>query len=173
LRLIPEEVIAADPRMQSQFTLRDEDHDSDHLLSIQEWVDQSGSRYRTARSYISVFQRRYQSDFRRLALDDRETQRAMESLFYRWAQQKDAVNESATTHELAAIRRLFTIADDASLVGFGLFVDEDLVGFLVCERRQSEYASAHYWRVTGPTAASIAICSTGAVRSFRQKDFRS
>lgn len=146
LRLVPEDVVALDPRVRMLFTVRDEAYDRDHVLSIPEWVTLPGSRYRTVRNHINAFHRRYQAEFRRLALTDPETQRAIHHLFCRWARQKDAVGAPATVHELAAIERLFMIADDARVLGYGLFLGDVMIGFLICERRPGPYAVAHYWK---------------------------
>lgn len=146
LRLVPEEVLAADARLIGRFVLHPEDHDSDHVLSIPDWVTLQGSAYQTIRNHISAFRRRHRSEFCRLDLSDPAIQVAMEELFWRWAQQKNAVELPATWHELVAIRRLFMIAGEARLVAFGVRADDRLIGFLVCECWSPGWAIAHYWK---------------------------
>lgn len=170
LRLIPHAVIEADPAFMSQFAVR-EDIDSDYLLSTLEWANLEGSRYRDARKQVRAFQDRYEYTFRRLDLESPDDHSSIEDLHGRWAQQKEVGDEAATANELSALQRLLAVADDRSLVGFGLFSRNSLVGFLLCEYRSSGNVFGHFWKADRTFRGAQRFVLHLACREFSRAGF--
>lgn len=173
LKLVPEAVIAAEPRLQQLLTVEEDRDNFDYVYPVADWVSLVGPPFQPHRRKIARCRRRAALDFRLLDPRDAADQRAMIALFHRWAAQKPAPDGDDHRQELAAFRRLFVLDEDVHLIGCGLFDGADLVGFSVSEGLPgSDYAVAHFQKTDRSYVGLTALLLHEESRVVRDRGHR-
>lgn len=147
LKLIPEDNIKNDIDSLRNYYQIDEDRDNfDYIYSIQDWAELSWSKFHTKRHESTHFISTYQnSKFTKLDLSNEKIQQQINNLFLVWSKQKKSSQD--TENELNAIKNLFIAAKHYNYLALGVYIEENLIAFSVCELLPDKYAMSHFGKV--------------------------
>jgi hypothetical protein len=144
LELIPEEV-ATTLRLVDDLQVIEDIDNHDYVISINEVSAHHGKRFESIRYACNRFERKYGEhvDFGALDIENVQTQDEMKKVFL-----SRELGKSANDHiaELAALGRLFENAKHYELGAFGLWHLRKLIGFIVYEPLEGEWALGHFWK---------------------------
>lgn len=145
LRLVPQDVVDAGG-LRNRLSVV-EDHGSfDYVLSIDDWVDLRGGKFRNKRNRIHQAERVHGPDFLPADLESAQFREDAVSLFLHWSHRRGRFGLDGTANELMAIRRAFQLHDEPGIVCFGMFVDGAMRGFSINEVLHDGYAMGHFWK---------------------------
>jgi hypothetical protein len=123
------------------------EHD-DYVLSTASWSTLAGGQFRNKRNEISKLERSHSPVCRQIDLGDPSVQQAISDVYGRWLVQRERAGAGLpeSTSESVALRRIFSLDRPGDLLGFGLFVDGEIVAYSINERLGRGYAMGHYWK---------------------------
>ncbi len=139
LKLIPEVVLKADPKLLEEFDIEEDRDNFDYIYLLEEAKDFKGNKHRDKRNFINRFKRLYESSHKLLDLSDPKIQKEMLNLFYHWQKLKGR-EKADVENELLAIQKILKFAKDLRLIVVGLYVGKKLVGFSINEVLEDGYA---------------------------------
>jgi len=105
-----------------------------------------GGRFRNKRNAVSALERRHAPEFRPLDLRSRRVQQDIIRGFLLWSDKRQRFGLGETRNELLALRRIFTIPDDSGLMSFGVYSEDELLGFSINQLLPNNYAMGHFWK---------------------------
>ena len=144
LRSIHEDIIlhSESTELKNMFNIqRDPDYD-DYVLDLATIPTLKGRRYSDRRREIHTFKHHYPAhSFKTLDLKNIHIQNQMLELFTLWEVQN---SPKVNLMESEAFRRILSNQLELQLDGFGLYVEDKLVGFMICEPIDSTYIMSHY-----------------------------
>lgn len=146
LQAIPDVVIDQGDELGDHLEAVEDTHNSDYLLSVEEWAEMAGSRFKNKRNAINKLERNYTPDLRLLDVRDAAIRADMMRLCALWAEQRGRSAEE-TQPEFGAIRNVLELGrhdPHHRLSVFGAFIDGSLVGFSVNEILPNGYALGHF-----------------------------
>ncbi len=146
LQAVPDVVVDSGAGFGGALIVEEDVQNSDYLLSVDEWAEMAGGRFRNKRNAIHRLERNHQPRLVMLDLQDDATRRQMIELCYRWAEQRNRTPEE-TGPEFNAIESLLDLAQEIDLnhlVVPGVYVGDQLVGFSVNEILPDGYALGHF-----------------------------
>jgi len=129
LRLIPETVIEADPRLSTRFSVMADPDNFDYVFSVHDWAQFPTPRFRVHRKQVSKCRKHAHLDFRSFDPKGPPGEKAILDLFNRWVEQKEASVRGDTEQERTALHRIIELTGDNTLAASGFFDGERLVGF--------------------------------------------
>ncbi len=141
IRLLPESSLGSIHPDKFQITEDPDNHD--YILSIDRLLQFHGSRLKPNRNLVTRFKKSYQSSTRLLDLTDPSTKKMLIEFFLAWAKRKDLPDEQIE-NEFNAMSRALEFASVKKLLGVGIFVENELAGFTICERLAGPYAMLHF-----------------------------
>lgn len=139
LKLIPEVTVKAEPELIDRFDIQEDRDHFDYIYSIQEAIDLKGNRYGSKRNFVNRFKKLYESDHMLIDLSDPKTQKQILGLYQIW-KSKSAKDPMEIKNELLAIKNLFKLAKNPSLVNIGIYIQHKLIGFSINEILSNGYA---------------------------------
>jgi hypothetical protein len=145
LRYVPE-IAAIDDSLQESLDVSEDPGSFDYVLSVREWTEMRGGRFRNKRNAVNVLERRHAPEFRTLDLRSRRVQQDIIRVFLLWSDKRQRFGLGETRNELLALRRIFTIPEDSGLISFGVYSDEELLGFSINQLLPNNYAMGHFWK---------------------------
>jgi hypothetical protein len=144
LRLVPEAVL--NDSLHASMAVDEDPGSFDYVLSVPEWTEMRGGRFRNKRNAVNALERRYTPEFRILDLQSRRVQQDVIRVFLLWSDKRQRFGLGETRNELLALRRIFSIPADCGLVSFGVYSGEDLLGFSINQLLPNHYALGHFWK---------------------------
>ncbi len=133
LRLIPETVIEADPRLSARFSVSADPDNFDYVYSVHDWAHFSTSGFRVHRKQVAKCRQHAHLEFRSFDPKDPLGQKAIFDLFDRWVEHKEASVRGDPKQERTALHRVIELAGDNTLAASGFFDGERLVGLSLWE----------------------------------------
>ncbi|MCC6790224.1 MAG: GNAT family N-acetyltransferase [Thermomicrobiales bacterium] len=123
------------------------EHD-DYILSTVSWSTLAGGQFRNKRNEISKLERLHRPVCRQIDLGDSTVQQAVADVYGRWSVRRERAGAGLpeSTAEALAVRRVFSLDRPGDLLGFGLFVDDEMVAYSINERLGRGYAMGHHWK---------------------------
>lgn len=146
LQAIPDVVIDQGDELGEHLEAVEDTHNSDYLLSVEEWAEMAGSRFKNKRNAINKLERNHAPELRLLDMRDEGIRADMMKLCALWAEQRGRTAEE-TRPEFDAIRNFLELGRQDPLDRlrvFGAFIDGELVGFSVNEILPNGYALGHF-----------------------------
>jgi hypothetical protein len=131
LKLVPEAVVAADPRFASYLTVVRDRANFDYVYDVDDWASFTDPRLGDNRRLLRRVRERSAIAARAISVRGERSRAAIVDLFHRWASGK-ASPEEAHRSELTALRRVLSL-DHEGVEAQGCFAGDRLVGFLVWE----------------------------------------
>lgn len=148
LDLVPESAAALTRSSDLARLTHSPEHD-DYILATADWAALSGGPFRNKRNEIHRLEREHRPEIRRLDLANDDIQRAISRVFAIWALQRGKVGLPETATESLALRRVFALPFPGDLLGLGVYVESELVGFSINERLPQGYGMGHHWKANG------------------------
>jgi hypothetical protein len=146
LRLVPSVMFESNPRLPEKFQIEDDPGSADYVLSVPEWADLEGSRYREKRKAVRKFERTFSPVFTRLDLRNIAVQREIMRVFGFWIVQRLRAGFEETVNESVAVQRFFALQRFNALSGFGVEIDGSMQAFLLIEELPNNYLIGHFWK---------------------------
>lgn len=146
LQAVPDVVVDRGDGFGESLLVKEDVHNSDYLLSVDDWAVMSGARFRNKRNAIHRLERKHDPQLARLDLRDEEIGRQIMDLCQMWGQQRNRTPDQ-TAPEFAAIGNLLDLAQETNLdrlVVIGVFSAERLIGFSINEVLPDRYALGHF-----------------------------
>lgn len=144
LRLIPH-LSAVALQQEAGLHVAEDNDDHDYVLHLEELREHHGKDFTNFRRAINRFQRQYgtRTDFKPIDLADPHTQGDIFETFLTREHQK---SDNEHENELMALGRVFDYIGDLSLLGYGVEIDDELRGFIICEGVDEKWAVGHFWK---------------------------
>ena len=146
LQAIPDVVLEQGEEFGDHLEVSEDIQNSDYLLSVEEWAELAGSRFKNKRNAINKLERNHAPELRLLDLKLDSTRSDMVKLCRLWAEQRGR-STAETRPEFDAINNFLTLGKESSLDRlrvFGAYIDGQLVGFSVNEILPNGYALGHF-----------------------------
>ena len=172
LRLVPEVAVAAGKGLQEVVSVAEDPGSFDYVLSIPEWVELRGGRFRKKRNAIRGFERKYAPEVRVVDPQRRQAQREMVRLFLLWGEKRNRFGLGETRNELLALRRVFGLGRDNDLVCFGVYQDGVMRGFSMNQALAHGYAIGHFWKADHGLPGIYAYLLHHTCRYFSERGYR-
>jgi uncharacterized protein len=144
LRLVPEAVL--NDTLRASLAIEEDPGSFDYVLSVHEWTEMRGGRFRNKRNAVNALERRYAPEFRVLDLQSRRVQQDIIRVFLLWSDKRKRFGLGETRNELLAIRRIFSIPAECGLISFGVYSGDELLGFSINQLLPNHYAIGHFWK---------------------------
>jgi hypothetical protein len=144
LRLVPEAVLSE--TLHASLAVEEDPGSFDYVLSVSEWTEMHGGRFRNKRNAVHALERRHAPEFRVLDLQSRRVQQDIIRVFLLWSDKRNRFGLGETKNELLALRRIFSIPAECKLMSFGVYSGDDLLGFSINQVLPNHYAMGHFWK---------------------------
>jgi hypothetical protein len=143
LRTIHEDMLEGDmPKLQTKLDIRRDPDFDDYIFDLALIPQLDGGKYSDRRREIHFFKKKYpEYSFKKIDLTSVLVQREISDLFALWEVQN---SPKVSVMESSAFQRVLTHADELSVEGFGLYVGNIVVGFMLCEPLNDHYVMSHY-----------------------------
>ncbi len=146
LYLIPEVVIDAIPEDDKRKYTIDEDRDNhDYVLSVDELAEFRTTRYGSKKSWYNNFIKHNSEGLRSGIVDitAQEVAKEMESVVGEWQRSQNRDDEDSH-NEFVAIRRCLEYAKELKVQGFGVYINDKMIGFQIFEVLPHSEVMDHY-----------------------------
>lgn len=144
LKLVPEVVIATDDRLSDLFTVKEDIDNFDYIYSIEELCDLKGKYYNSQRNHINKFKKNHsQHTVVLLDLTSTPVKEEIMKVFAKWEERKGSTRED-TIHEFSALERFLQLVDKINVIGIGIYLKKELIGFSIDEILSNGYAINHF-----------------------------
>ena len=143
LKLVPQ-IVAHNLNTELFLISPDEDND-DYLLETEKLATLEGSDLSSKRRAVSIFTRTY-GDFPVVEIDlnDPTVQENIYALFHHWSDIKIEHGAESNDHELVAIQRCISNADELNLFATGMYNDNKLIAFWIIGLRENKCSVSHF-----------------------------
>lgn len=146
LKLVPESVIHKNKNIFQLFAVSEDRDNFDYILSITEFCNLEGKKYKSHRKVINRFNNRYSDcDAKLLNLENLDIQNEIMELFFVWEKEKKK-KRGETIHELTAIKKLFENPKYLNLLAMGLYHNNNLISFQIVDVSNTKYAESHFFK---------------------------
>lgn len=143
LHLVPHNVAARLDR--GTFAVEEDPDETDYVLSIEKLCAYQGGEFSGKRYDLRKFLR--QSDdisFRTIDFGDERAFQQCRAMFQDWRKSRANLLYGETDREFEAFKRCLQLRSRTDLLGAGVFVNEELKAFAVCQIVQHGYAFNHF-----------------------------
>lgn len=140
LHLIPE--VVANKINRDIFIVEENEDHFDYVYEMEKLQNYEGNRLRSKRNLHNRFKRKYNAEIKIIDCFEVDVQKAILDLFDIWVKNKGYINNEFQ-NELAAFKRLFMI-ENINLVCVGIYIDNQLKGFIVNEIMPKQYTILHF-----------------------------
>jgi hypothetical protein len=144
LHLIPEVTAQAVDSVQLT-AIENQDH-FDYIYIVSDLVTYSGKIYATKRNLVNRFVAKHPDvSARRIDPREKAIQKEMIHVIREWEKHKKNKNaDLELVHEMTALERFLLLAEQYQLLGVGIYIGEQLIGFNITEIVSSQYALSHF-----------------------------
>lgn len=142
LKYVPDSVVKY-LKQSSLFDIEEDRDNHDYLISLPQLTTAQGRPYKHFRRSIKLFNKVYAPHTKvfRLDLNDRATQSQIKELLLQTKYRKPGHNEA----EVLAVERLLDKSGHFNLMGFGIEIADNLVGFIIVELLLGSRCIGHFW----------------------------
>jgi hypothetical protein len=144
LKLIPGIFVEKYLKNNTKLLIKEDRDNFDYVFSLEEMTRIEGNKYRKKRQLYRKFIDKYSKhETRSLRLSDKQTQDNIFKLFHKWKNVKKKKDHEVES-ELKALTKLIKEASFIKYITTGLFVDNQLVAFIINEKLSNEYSIGHF-----------------------------
>lgn len=141
LRLVPEVLIK---NIDKKIFKIEEDRDSfDYVYLIEKLKTYDGNKLRGRRNFYNRFKKKYLSIVKIIKIPDVKFKHEALNLLQLWAKNKGLTPEEIK-NEQKAIERCFLLEDNDEIIITGVYIEEKLVAFSICEILDAKFAVLHF-----------------------------
>lgn len=146
LRLIPE--VTAKNLDENLFVKNEDRANFDYIYDLHKISELKGKSFETKRNQINRFTKRHSNiSSKILDLSHVDTRSDLIKLSKVWKNHKlklDKPDEELDFNELVALKRAFYIEDDPSIIGIGVYSDQEMVAFSIDQISDLGHSVAHF-----------------------------
>ena len=143
LYLVPHSV--ATRLSSSAFSIEEEADESDYILSVEHLCRFEGGAFAAKRYDLRRFLRQSSNiSFQTIDFNEPRIFQQCRAMFREWRKSRLELNEGEIDREFEAFKRCLQLRTRSELLGGGVFVDDVLRAFSVCELVQNGYAFVHF-----------------------------
>ena len=144
LKLVPE-VVAQSCVDRGRFHIIEDRDNFDYIYAVDTLVSLAGKGFKDKRNRISRFLRNTDDKvhIKEVDLSDKATKDSLETVFLKWAQEKDK-EDHETQNENDAIKKLLDNVRFFSLIGLQVNIGGQIVGFSINELTTRAFAICHF-----------------------------
>lgn len=153
LKLLPEDNFKHDQNLLKKFSLKEDRDQFDYIYDIEKLAKLEGADYHKKRNLVKKFTKDNIFQVRELTIENVKVQADINELFHIWLQKKSK-EKSDYENEFKAINNCFLLVNSKNLSGCGIYINDLLVGFIIFEYLQNEYAIIHFEK-TDPSFGGI------------------
>lgn len=144
LKLIPEVSLVNKEHLEKSFIITEDVDNHDYVLSVADIALFSGNKYGSKRNFINRFLKTHaQCVAKIIDAADPTIQQQIIEVFYTWEKNKKSERKD-TQIELTAIERLLDKASLLELLSVGIFDNEKMIAFALCEVSHNKYGVIHF-----------------------------
>ncbi len=144
ISLLPEESVKEYQRFkQSHFLIEENPDQHDYIIPLKESADLTNIHHNKVIKYQKFIENFPDYKLKEIFLNDPVAQYSIINLFKKWASQKKKLS-SDIKNELTALKKLLRYSQHFELISHGLFINNELVGFIIDERIQGSYIIGHF-----------------------------
>ena len=143
LKLIPEEF--AQKITLSSVTVTEDRDNFDYIYLVDEMKTFEGGKFKQKRNEVNALLTAHpEIEVRELDLRNPSIKKEISCLFHRWAKIKIAKGDEFESSEITAFNNLLILAENQNLILVGLYINNEIIAFIISEIRNSEYAVGHF-----------------------------
>lgn len=128
---------------QVNFTIEENPDQHDYIIPLKESAELTNIHHRKHLKYKHFIENHSKHEVKEIFLNDLNNQKIILKLFRKWAKQKDKSASEINT-ELIALKRLLKYNQHFNLITHGLFIENQLVGYIIDERIHASYIMGHF-----------------------------
>lgn len=170
LQAIPDVVVDDAGEIGEGFVVEEDHVNSDYLLSVDEWAEMAGKKYKNKRNERNGLIRDHNPELRLLDLEEAQVRADIMALCHRWAEQRGRGHEEVAA-EFEAIESLLVLAQELKLDRlrvFGAYIGDKMIGFSVNEILPDGYALGHFAKADYDYTGVFAFILNGACQHLRE-----
>lgn len=122
------------------YTARDDRDNADYVYNLTELAAMRGRVYQEHRNFINRFNKNYSWDVQSLDLHLPQTWQDIDRVFAIWRAEKDKIPLDVTL-DVIALRKVRQLVGQVALMGLGVYVEGQLVGYTINEPNQCGFAT--------------------------------
>ncbi len=144
LRLVPEAIVKSIENA-DRYEIKEDRDSFDYILSVQDLVELKGKKFHPQKNFITRYKKLYQqaTHLKPLILSDENTKKEVLNLFYKWESLRNKSHDE-TDRELGALKKLLDHSHKLDLKALGLFINNELKGFVINELVSDTHGIAHF-----------------------------
>ncbi len=144
LKLIPQEVIDYEPHISEFFVVKDDPHNHDYILSVEEYLTFPGKKFSSKRKNLRKFNESFpHATAEQLDLSDNTIQSEIFDVFQKWAAIR-SVPKDEYTHEFKATRRFIEAHRHFNYIALGIRDGTKLLAYSLMEKEQKTFIQHHF-----------------------------
>ncbi len=144
INLIPEASVNEYQKFeQNQFIIEENPDQHDYIIPLKESAELTNIHHHKFIKYQKFIENFPNYKIEEIFLNDPISQKKIIDLFKKWASQKKKLS-SDVKNELTALKRLLKYNQHFELITHGLFINNELVGFIIDERIHESYIIGHF-----------------------------
>ena len=118
----------------------------DYMFEVGDFLNLAGPANKAKRNLLTRFEKEYpKSSLEQLNLLKEETIKDINILFYEWAENKGIKKlKIDKLTEYIALNQFIAIADRLRILAMGLYINNKMIGFSICEFIANDYAIIHF-----------------------------
>lgn len=141
LKLLPKEIITNDEIDISKLNIFEDTDHHDYIYSIELLSHYGDPKLKKHRNSLNSFLRKYpEARSEVINLTDKDTYQNILNLFGIWESNKN----SFTPHEFLALKKCIKEASSFPLLGIGVFIGGELIGFTINQIESTDYAACFF-----------------------------
>jgi hypothetical protein len=143
LKVIPEDFIDIN-HTYSSILIKEDRHNFDYIFLLEDISKLRGKKFRIKRNLLNKFNRmQAQHTVSILDLTDTSTKKEILNVFAYWERVKKK-SKTETKNELEALAKLLDYAREFNLLSIGIYLNNKLEAFTICEVVHKNYAIGHF-----------------------------
>lgn len=143
LKLIPEVNITEEIKSNRSLSIEEDRDNFDYILSIKDIATLSNKHYNKKKQFMTFVRTYPNRSILELNFQNKQVREQLISLFNKWKKDKEKTDEETIT-ELTAIKKTIENSTYLRLVGLGLYIDNQLIGFSIADLEHDGYAQFHF-----------------------------
>ncbi len=128
--------------IRGKYNIQKDNDFEDYIFDMDSIQKLKGGHFSDKRREINTFLKTYpEYRFERLDLNNKQVRIDLGELFMIWEKQN---SHKSSRMESEAFLRVIIHSENLKLEGFGIYIGNKLVGFMLCERLNGEYIMSHF-----------------------------
>lgn len=169
LKLIPESMILNN-NFDSAGLIVEEDRDQfDYIYKTEEIIKLEGSKFKKKRNMLKRFikENSKKMSVKKIDLKDKEIQLAVKKMIKNWQENKIKSGKKIEKDELIALDNAIQLAGKLDLIGVGVYIGNEMIGFTIGELIHKDHSMIHFEKTNQvyPGVTEFVMSETAKIHS--------